>query len=168
MIEDEAVPSDTPEWSYPSRISPKVQDPYDKLPGIEDQLRRSTSVKEGSTNLPHLGLPSQQVAHVPHAQGTALGTYKKEPCLESVGPIPCLMSFQKAAGMGKKERTGYERRPRHKTKDDHYEYKGKMYQERDGRVTKTKRRRSAKKNRKHTMNDNFHASNVARNRLTVS
>ncbi|KAE8357234.1 hypothetical protein BDV27DRAFT_139720, partial [Aspergillus caelatus] len=78
MIEDEPVPSEIPEWSYPSRNFPKVQDLYGKLPGIEDQLRRSTSVKEGGTNLPHLGLPPQKVAHVPHAQGTALETYKKE------------------------------------------------------------------------------------------
>ncbi|KAE8322253.1 hypothetical protein BDV39DRAFT_196851 [Aspergillus sergii] len=85
--------------------------------------------------------------------------------LESVGPVPCLMSSQKVTS--KKERSGYERRPRYKTKDDHYEYKGKTSHEKDGRVTKTKRRRSAKKSRKHTMNDNFHASNVARDRLTL-
>ncbi|GMF76159.1 unnamed protein product [Aspergillus oryzae] len=172
-IEDEPGPFDTPRWSLPSHNFPKVQDLYGKIPGIEDQLRRPTSVmraedtvKEGDSNLQHLDLSSKKVAYVPRVQEKAQETYRKQHYLESVGPVPCLMSSQKVTS--KKERSGYERRPRYKTKDDHYEYKGKTSHEKDGRVTKTKRRRSAKKSRKHTVNDNFHASNVARDRLTVS
>ncbi|OGM43882.1 ariadne RING finger [Aspergillus bombycis] len=162
-------------WSYPSRNFPKVQDLYGKLPGIEDQPRRSLSVmiiegtvREGDASLQHLGPSSQQVAHVPRVQEQALETYEKQHCPESVGSASCLISSQKVASKGKEERSGYERQPRHKTKNDHYEYKGKMSHEKGGgRVTKAKRRRSAKRNRKHTMNDNFHASNVARDRLTL-
>ncbi|KAB8220492.1 hypothetical protein BDV33DRAFT_203346 [Aspergillus novoparasiticus] len=139
--EDEPGPFDTPRWSLPSHNFPKVQDLYGKIPGIGDQLRRPTSVMRTED------------------------TVKEGGYLESVGPVPCLMSSQKVTS--KKERSGYERRLRYKTKDDHYEYKGKTSHEKDSKVTKTKRRRSAKKSRKHTMNDNFHASNVARDRLTL-
>ena len=175
MIEDEPVPSDTPRWSYPCRNFPKVQDFYGKLPGIENQPRRSTSVicvesivRESDASLQHLGPSCQQVAHVPRVQEQALETYRKQHCPWSVGSVSCLMSSQKVASKRKEERFRYERQPRHKTKDDHYEYKGKMSHKKGGRVTKTKRRRSTKRNRKHTVNDNFHASNVARDRLTVS
>ncbi|KAJ1709065.1 ariadne RING finger [Aspergillus flavus] len=128
-------------------------------------MRAEDTVKEGDSNLQHLDLSSKKVAYVPRVQEKAQETYRKQHYLESVGPVPCLMSSQKVTS--KKERSGYERRPRYKTKDDHYEYKGKTSHEKDGRVTKTKRRRSAKKSRKHTVNDNFHASNVARDRLTL-
>ncbi|KAB8260263.1 hypothetical protein BDV32DRAFT_49858 [Aspergillus pseudonomiae] len=174
MIEDEPVPSDTPRWSYPCRNFPKVQDFYGKLPGIENQPRRSTSVmcvesivRESDASLQHLGPSCQQVAHVPRVQEQALETYRKQHCPWSVGSVSCLMSSQKVASKRKEERSRYERQPRHKTKDDHFEYKGKMSHKKGGRVTKTKRRRSTKRNRKHTVNDNFHASNVARDRLTL-
>ncbi|KAE8308754.1 hypothetical protein BDV41DRAFT_550439 [Aspergillus transmontanensis] len=140
-IEVEPGPFGTPRWSLPSHNFPKVQDIYGKIPGIEDQLRRPTSVM------------------------CTEDTVREGNYLESEGPVPCLMSSQKVTS--KKGRSGYERRPRYKTKDNHYEYKGKTSHEKDDRVTKTKRRRSAKKSRKHTMNDNFHASNVARDRLTL-
>ncbi|PKY08041.1 hypothetical protein P168DRAFT_277673 [Aspergillus campestris IBT 28561] len=59
----------------------------------------------------------------------------------------------------------YERRPRHKTKEDHYEYNGSSRTKEKHRTKSEKR--SGKKKRKHTINDNFHASNVPRNRVTV-
>lgn len=57
----------------------------------------------------------------------------------------------------------YERRPRQKTRKDRYEYKAKEASE----SYKDKRKRPMR-GRKHTINDEFHASNVARERLTVS
>ncbi|RMJ22698.1 hypothetical protein PHISP_06421 [Aspergillus sp. HF37] len=60
----------------------------------------------------------------------------------------------------------YERRPRHKTKPDRYEYKDPSRTECEKGSRKRERKRSKLK-RKHTVNDDFHASNVARSRLTV-
>ena len=61
----------------------------------------------------------------------------------------------------------YERKPRHRTRKDRYEYKttgspNKNPSNADKRKTNRQRR-----SRKQTINDVFHASNVARNRLTV-
>ncbi|KAJ5197923.1 uncharacterized protein N7498_007040 [Penicillium cinerascens] len=61
----------------------------------------------------------------------------------------------------------YERKPRYKTRKDRYEYKttgssNKKPSNADKHKTKRQRR-----SRKQTMNDGFHASNVARNRLTL-
>lgn len=60
----------------------------------------------------------------------------------------------------------YERRPRHKTRPDRYNYKDQTFE-----VHKKGRRREkrtwAKMKRKRTINDDFHASNVPQNRLTV-
>lgn len=67
----------------------------------------------------------------------------------------------------KRSRHSYEIRPRHKTREDRYEYKGPssavetQSQSRKGRAKKSRGRR-------HTMNDDFHAINVTGNRLTVS
>ncbi|KGO75334.1 hypothetical protein PITC_001880 [Penicillium italicum] len=63
-------------------------------------------------------------------------------------------------------RHSYELRPRHKTREDRYEYKGPssaadtQSQSRKGRGKKSRGRR-------HTMNDDFHAINVTGNRLTL-
>lgn len=65
----------------------------------------------------------------------------------------------------KKARNEYERRPRHKTREDRYDYKPSGSTSKpQSRQEKTKRLR---RGRKQTMNDGFHASNVARERLTV-
>jgi hypothetical protein len=67
----------------------------------------------------------------------------------------------------KRSRNCYELRPRYKTREDHYEYKGPssavetQSQYRKGRAKKPRGRR-------HTMNDDFRAINVTGNRLTVS
>ncbi|KAK4865379.1 hypothetical protein LT330_009490 [Penicillium expansum] len=66
----------------------------------------------------------------------------------------------------KTSRHSYELRPRHKTREDRYEYKGPssavdtQSQSRKGRGKKSRGRR-------HTMNDDFHAINVTGNRLTL-
>ncbi|CAG8899021.1 unnamed protein product [Penicillium egyptiacum] len=66
----------------------------------------------------------------------------------------------------KRSRNCYELRPRYKTREDRYEYKGPssavetQSQSRKGRAKKPRGRR-------HTMNDDFHAINVTGNRLTL-
>lgn len=66
----------------------------------------------------------------------------------------------------KKTRNEYERRPRYKTREDRYDYKPNgPHSKEQSRKGKAKRLR---RGRKETMNDGFHASNVARERLTVS
>lgn len=67
----------------------------------------------------------------------------------------------------KRSRQSYELRPRHKTREDRYDYKGPSSavetksQSRKGRTKKPRGRR-------HTMNADFHAINITGNRLTVS
>ena len=68
----------------------------------------------------------------------------------------------KLEGITKKEKHGYERKPRHKTKEDRYEYKASK--EKDKNNKKTGRSRPK---RKHTINESFHAANVTQDRLTV-
>ncbi|KAJ5592510.1 hypothetical protein N7537_009414 [Penicillium hordei] len=69
-------------------------------------------------------------------------------------------------GSHKKSRESYELKPRHKTREDRYEYKGlssaveTQSQSRKGRTKKPRGRR-------HTMNDDFHAVNITGNRLTL-
>jgi FtsZ-interacting cell division protein ZipA len=61
----------------------------------------------------------------------------------------------------------YQRKPRHRTREDRYEYKiagSTRKHASEAPEQKTKRQR---RSRKQAMNDGFHASNVARNRLTV-
>ncbi|KAJ6114614.1 hypothetical protein N7486_000392 [Penicillium sp. IBT 16267x] len=59
----------------------------------------------------------------------------------------------------------FDRKPRHKTREDRYEYKGAGTgkEQSASHKDKSKRRRS----RKHTINDEFRAPNVARERLTL-
>ncbi|KAJ5816439.1 hypothetical protein N7447_008672 [Penicillium robsamsonii] len=63
----------------------------------------------------------------------------------------------------KRSRNCYELGPRHKTREDRYEYKG------PSSAMETHRKRRAKKlqGRRHTLNDDFHAINVTGNRLTL-
>ncbi|RJE17654.1 hypothetical protein PHISCL_10009 [Aspergillus sclerotialis] len=60
----------------------------------------------------------------------------------------------------------YERRPRHKTRPDRYEYKEQSSRVQKKRKGKPKTTWSMMK-RKRTINDNFHASNVPQSRLTL-
>ncbi|KAI9045561.1 uncharacterized protein KD926_007977 [Aspergillus affinis] len=63
-------------------------------------------------------------------------------------------------------RRDYSRRARYKTKEDRYEYKGKGARAKDTSGSK-KRKKTANRIRKHTINDYFHASNVTADRLTL-
>lgn len=60
----------------------------------------------------------------------------------------------------------YERKLRRKTRPDRYEYKGQPSEVRKKHPRREKRT-SSKMKRKRTINDDFHASNVPQNRLTV-
>ncbi|KAJ9487641.1 hypothetical protein VN97_g5658 [Penicillium thymicola] len=70
------------------------------------------------------------------------------------------------SGSHKKPRQSYELKPRHKTREDRYDYKGPssavetQSQSRKGRTKKPRGRR-------HIMNDDFHAINITGNRLTL-
>ncbi|KAL4935160.1 hypothetical protein BDV06DRAFT_135436 [Aspergillus oleicola] len=69
--------------------------------------------------------------------------------------------------LSRKEQNGYERIPRAKTKEDRYEYKGKNSRVDSNRGTIVKNKKTPKQKRKHTINEDFRASNVPSNRLTV-
>ncbi|KAL5359992.1 hypothetical protein BJX96DRAFT_184271 [Aspergillus floccosus] len=60
----------------------------------------------------------------------------------------------------------YERRPRHKTKSDRYEYKGRA-SARGWHRSSSKPRQRLSRARKHTINDHLHAFNVPTKRLTL-
>ncbi|RLM00660.1 hypothetical protein CFD26_108578 [Aspergillus turcosus] len=81
-------------------------------------------------------------------------------------PYPERHPTEKRTIAEKGSKGGYERKPRNKTKEDRYEYKGST-----SRVQRkqppTKAKKLSKKVRRHTINDNFHASNVPRDRLTL-
>ncbi|KAJ5549233.1 hypothetical protein N7513_006467 [Penicillium frequentans] len=59
----------------------------------------------------------------------------------------------------------FDRKPRHKTREDRYEYKGAGIIRKQSTPYKDKKKRRL--GRKQTMNDVFHAPNVARERLTL-
>ena len=61
----------------------------------------------------------------------------------------------------------YERKPRHKTRKDRYKYKTTGTPRRDPSEVPEPKAKRQHRSRKQSMNDGFHASNVARNRLTV-
>lgn len=65
----------------------------------------------------------------------------------------------------KQETHRYERKPRRKTRDDRYEYKGHDHRVDSERSKKQKK--TAKQSRRHTLNRDFHAPNVSQIRLTV-
>lgn len=67
----------------------------------------------------------------------------------------------------KRSRHSYELRPRYKTREDRYEYKGPSSAA-DTQSQSYKGRGKKSRGRRHTMNDDFHAINVTGNRLTVS
>ncbi|ODM14679.1 hypothetical protein SI65_09868 [Aspergillus cristatus] len=67
----------------------------------------------------------------------------------------------------KQETHRYERRPRRKTKEDRYEYKGHDRRA-DPERSKKKKKKTAKQSRKHTLNRDFHAPNVSQTRLTLA
>ncbi|KAL4796971.1 hypothetical protein BDV19DRAFT_68146 [Aspergillus venezuelensis] len=69
--------------------------------------------------------------------------------------------------LSRKEKNGYERIPRAKTKEDRYEYKGRSSRVDSDRGTTAKNKKSSRQKRKHTINEDFRASNVPTYRLTL-
>lgn len=99
---------------------------------------------------------------VPHAicrdQGSILGKRTRDSLNENQKDVLEQHS-------SKRTRNEYERRPRRKTREDRYDYKPSG--SRDKPKPRKDKNRRARHGRKQTMNDGFHASNVARERLTV-
>lgn len=62
---------------------------------------------------------------------------------------------------------GYERKPRHRTRKDRYEYKAPGISNKNPSNADKHKAKRQRRSRKQTLNDGFHASNIARNRLTV-
>lgn len=81
-------------------------------------------------------------------------------------PYPGKHPIEKGTIIEKVSKGGYERKPRKKTREDHYEYKGSTSCI-QSKQSRTKAKKSSKLVRRHTINDSFHASNVTRDRLTV-
>ncbi|KAL4949040.1 hypothetical protein BDW69DRAFT_188693 [Aspergillus filifer] len=69
--------------------------------------------------------------------------------------------------ISRKEKNEYKRFPRAKTKEDRYEYKGRSSRVDSDRGTTAKNKKSSRQKRKHTINEDFRASNVPSNRLTL-
>lgn len=81
-------------------------------------------------------------------------------------PYPGKHPIEKGTIIEKVSKGGYERKPRKKTREDHYEYKGSTSCI-QSKQSRTKAKKSSKLVRRHTINDSFHASNVTRDRLTL-
>ncbi|KAL4901357.1 hypothetical protein BDW74DRAFT_181928 [Aspergillus multicolor] len=71
------------------------------------------------------------------------------------------------SGISRIERNGYGRLPRAKTKEDRYEYKSKSSRVKSDRGATAQRKQSSRQKRKHTINEDFRASNVLLTRLTL-
>ncbi|KAJ5692541.1 hypothetical protein N7462_001964 [Penicillium macrosclerotiorum] len=65
------------------------------------------------------------------------------------------------------ESNDFKRQPRRKTRDDRYEYKGLVPANEHASRSRRYRKKRLHRARKHTLNDEFHASNVASQRLTL-
>lgn len=61
----------------------------------------------------------------------------------------------------------YQCKPRHRTREDRYEYKIAGSSRKNASEAPEQKTKRQRRSRKQAMNDEFHASNVARNRLTV-
>lgn len=68
----------------------------------------------------------------------------------------------------KRPSNDYARKPRHKTREDRYEYKAAASSSKHTSRNHKEKTKRPRRSRKQTTNDGFHASNVARERLTVS
>lgn len=133
------------------------------------QLTNKTPEKkqQGAGAAVMTGIPLIPLESPEALRGIRCSTRKKR----SVGHLhqsrtsPAPQSPTRDERSSKRARHSYERQPRHKTRDDHYEYKapsaaGSRPQPRKGRAKNGR-------GRKHTLNDDFQAVNVNGNRLTV-
>lgn len=107
-----------------------------------------------------------------HGQKIATSQKRRHSAVETLKTLPKALDLEQPTApsttsrdrpmqnTSKKRKDGYERRPRHKTREERYEYKA-------GRSSRKGKRKSNKSRRKDALNENFHASNVTRHRLTV-
>ncbi|GIK01311.1 hypothetical protein Aspvir_005344 [Aspergillus viridinutans] len=116
------------------------------------------------------GVPIMQPVSTPTRRALREGSSftQRSPPLNRIrwSPYPETHPIEKRTISEKGSKGGYERKPRHKTKEDRYEYKGSNSRI-QGKQSPIKTKKSSKQVRRHTINDNFHASNVPRDRLTV-
>ncbi|CEL07381.1 hypothetical protein ASPCAL10538 [Aspergillus calidoustus] len=119
------------------------------------------------------GIPiAKQAVGAGHAlQGSQQAAHRQQDPLDSgrleqsnSGTRPTTRATE--SHQSRKEKNGYERIPRSKTKQDRYEYKGKSSRVK-GESATTRRKAQSKQRRRHNINENFHASNVPTNRLTL-
>ncbi|KAL2865816.1 uncharacterized protein BJX67DRAFT_156390 [Aspergillus lucknowensis] len=109
-----------------------------------------------NTGVTHAGAPDYQ-------RGTHLGLESlQEPCLPARPRTKGTNSY-----ISRKEKNGYERIPRSKTKEDRYEYKRRTSRVKGQRCATSQRKKTPKPKRKHTVNEEFHAPNVPPTRLTL-
>ncbi|KAJ5565938.1 hypothetical protein N7535_007576 [Penicillium sp. DV-2018c] len=136
---------------------------YQWLSTVEQQQEQSGGQDVGKTHRGTLG--ADTATRLPHIQlelGSRTSTTRKR----GAGWLEETETSIPECDTRKRSRYSYEPRPRHKTRQDRYEYKGpssSVDAQLQTRGKQTKRSRC----RRHTMNDDFHASNVTRNRLTL-
>ncbi|PTU17524.1 hypothetical protein P175DRAFT_0560751 [Aspergillus ochraceoroseus IBT 24754] len=115
-------------------------------------------------------IPTNNVSSdLPSLQHTKCRHY---PSLERQSPVhPHQFELYKRGGKHSRStrnlENGYERIPRSKPRENRYEYKGKIRQANEKDIERVHKKRSTKQKRKQTINEDFHASNVPRSRLTL-
>ncbi|PWY92770.1 hypothetical protein BO70DRAFT_425437 [Aspergillus heteromorphus CBS 117.55] len=98
--------------------------------------------------------------HYENPRSRVLVSHPPKPAPLSLAALRQLdQAIEQPAPLPENEHRGYERRPRHKTKEDRYEYKVRKGPGKGERVSK----RGTK-----VTNDNFHAANVPCDRLTLN
>ncbi|OQE24135.1 hypothetical protein PENFLA_c010G04036 [Penicillium flavigenum] len=141
---------------------------YQWLSTVEDQgqTENQEQVKDTAlaTGMPRIHTPLETPDDL-RANGQS-ASRKRDSChLKETKASSTHETIQGSEGH-KRSRNCYELRPRYKTREDRYEYKGPssavetQSQSRKGRAKKSRGRR-------HTMNDDFRAINVIGNRLTL-
>lgn len=118
-----------------------------------------------ATSIPRIRIPLEISDRLP-GNGHSASRKRASSHLEETKALPTHETIP-GNESHKRSRQSYELKPRRKTREDHYNYKGPssavetQSQSRKGRTKKPRGRR-------HTMNDDFHAINITGNRLTVS
>lgn len=135
----------------------------DRHAGEEQEQVIDTVIATGIQRIPRIAL---EVSDTMHGLGNSATRKRDADCLKQATALSTHETLLESESH-KRSRYSYDPRPRYKTREDRYEYKGPssavgfQSQPRKGRAKKPRRRR-------HTMNDDFHAMNVTGNRLTVS
>ncbi|KAJ6162444.1 hypothetical protein N7485_010674 [Penicillium canescens] len=144
---------------------------YQWLSTVQEQDRRghrNTAEKkqQGAGAAVMTGIPLIPLESPGALRGIRRSTGKKRSVghLDQSRTSPTPQSPTRDEGRSKRARHNYERQPRHKTRDDHYEYKAPSAA--GSRPHACKGRAKNGRGRKHTLND-FQAVNVTGNRLTI-